>query len=50
MRLGLSEQEAFRMLQKTAMDRRVSMADLATALVRRETIIAAPRKHGSRDP
>jgi two-component system, response regulator PdtaR len=49
-RLGLAEQEAFRMLQKTAMDRRVSMADLATALVKGETIIAAPRKRGSREP
>jgi response regulator NasT len=49
-RLAVGEHEAFRMMQKTAMDRRVSMADLATALVKEETIIAAPRKRGSREP
>lgn len=33
-RFGLSETRAFRLLQKAAMDRRTSMANLASALIK----------------
>lgn len=49
-RLGVGEQEAFRMLQRTAMDRRVSMAALADALVKGETSFSAPRKRAFGEP
>jgi response regulator NasT len=49
-RLAVGEHEAFRMLQKTAMDRRVSMAALADALVKGETSFSAPRKRAPREP
>jgi response regulator NasT len=42
MRLGLSEPEAFRRIQKTAMDTRRSMADVAQALLVTEDL-GAPR-------
>jgi response regulator NasT len=48
-RLGLGEHEAFRMLQKTAMDRRTSMADLAAALVEGETSLSTAGKRAPRD-
>ncbi len=41
-RLGLSEAAAFRMLQKTAMDRRITMAALADGLIKGDAAIAAP--------
>jgi AmiR/NasT family two-component response regulator len=44
-RLGLGEAEAFRALQKTAMDRRVPMAALADALIKGEE---AAGRHGDR--
>jgi len=44
-RLGLGEAEAFRALQKTAMDRRVPMAALADALIKGE---GAAARHGDR--
>jgi AmiR/NasT family two-component response regulator len=43
-RLAVSEHEAFRRLQKTAMDRRVSMAVLADALVKGETSLGGFRQ------
>jgi response regulator NasT len=42
-RLGLAEPAAFRLLQKTAMDRRVSMASLADALVNGKEVIVGSR-------
>jgi response regulator NasT len=41
-RLGLSEPEAFRRIQKTAMDTRRSMADVAQALLLTEEMRHAP--------
>lgn len=46
--LGVTEAEAFRMLQKTAMDRRVTMAGLAEAFLRGEARMAAPGPRGER--
>ena len=48
-RLGLGEDDAFRMLQKTSMDRRVSMATLAGALVRGEATFSAPGRRDARN-
>jgi response regulator NasT len=42
-RFGMSEAVAFRLLQKTAMDRRVSMASLADALINGREVITPPR-------
>jgi len=43
-RLGVSEGEAFRVLQKTAMDRRVSLAALADAVIRAQEDTLPPER------
>ncbi len=46
-RLGLSEPDAFRALQKTAMDRRISMTALAGSVLRGEAVLRLDRRpHG----
>ena len=44
-RLGVTEAEAFRVLQKTAMDRRVSLVTLADAVIKAQDETTLPRSH-----
>ncbi len=49
-RRGLSEPEAFRLLQRQSQDRRMAMAKLAESIVQADELLESPGSHGSYRP